>query len=348
MYTGDYDKALQTADSYITLAPDEPNPYDTKAEILVNMGEIDQAISTYQKVISLRPDFINFSAAFSLGLLQVYKQQYTEARNTFQNIAIKGKRYNRSLARTFMAEIPYYRGKFNEAAEILADGIIADKMELATAGKYGARSYKHYIRSMIFAEQNLYDSAYIEMELAIETHNKAFPRSQPAFRCMYVQLLCDGGNLEKAEKIYKEIEADYLGGIELAVSANWYALGSLAFARGNSEEAVEYFEKSVAAFPSYDFKMMLARAYMETNRYEQAIETYEQLLSNYVTPWRLHLGIWSVKANYHLGLAYEATGRFETAAKYYSQFIDIWKDADEGIEEIDDARERLRRLENKS
>ena len=100
--------------------------------------------------------------------------------------------------------------------------------------------------------------------------------------------------------------------------------------------------------PVYDFKFMLARAYIATDRFEQAIEIYEKLLSNYHTSWRLHLGIWSVKAYYHLGLAYEATCRDVKAKEYYSQFLDTWKDADEGIEEIEDARERLRRLENKS
>jgi hypothetical protein len=47
-----------------------------------------------------------------------------------------------------------------------------------------------------------------------------------------------------------------------------------------------------------------------------------------------------------MGLAYAESGWTDRAVKQYQTFLDIWKDADPGIEEIDDARERLSSLQS--
>ena len=51
-----------------------------------------------------------------------------------------------------------------------------------------------------------------------------------------------------------------------------------------------------------------------------------------------------VKVRYLLGITYQGLGRTEEAIAAYEEFLDIWKDADPGLEEVDDARERLARL----
>jgi len=43
-------------------------------------------------------------------------------------------------------------------------------------------------------------------------------------------------------------------------------------------------------------------------------------------------------------LSYEAVGRYDEAIKQYSVFLNTWKNADEGIDEIDDAKDRLSKL----
>ena len=43
-------------------------------------------------------------------------------------------------------------------------------------------------------------------------------------------------------------------------------------------------------------------------------------------------------------MAYESSGWTGKAIEQYGKFLQIWKDADPGIPEIDDARLRLERL----
>ena len=88
---------------------------------------------------------------------------------------------------------------------------------------------------------------------------------------------------------------------------------------------------------------MLARAYLESGRLGQAVSEFEDLLSNY-SRVRLLWAIWVVKAHYYLGLAYEKSGWNKKAIEQYEEFLDIWKDADPGIAEVEDARERLKKL----
>jgi cytochrome c-type biogenesis protein CcmH/NrfG len=56
----------------------------------------------------------------------------------------------------------------------------------------------------------------------------------------------------------------------------------------------------------------------------------------------------AVKAYYLLGLAYEKSGWNKKAIEKYEEFLDIWKNADPGIPEVQDAKERLKKLRAES
>jgi hypothetical protein len=55
-----------------------------------------------------------------------------------------------------------------------------------------------------------------------------------------------------------------------------------------------------------------------------------------------------VKAHYLLGLAYEKSGWVKKAIEQYETFLEIWKDADPGIREVEDAKGRLAKLKNEA
>ena len=47
-----------------------------------------------------------------------------------------------------------------------------------------------------------------------------------------------------------------------------------------------------------------------------------------------------------LGKIYEQKGWKGKAIEHYSKFLDLWKDADPGIAEVEDARERVTGLKS--
>jgi tetratricopeptide (TPR) repeat protein len=81
---GEFDKSIESINRYIALAPDEPNPYDTRGDLYAFNGRIDDAIASYKKALELKPDFYS---NFKLGLLYIYERDYVHADSVSQAMA---------------------------------------------------------------------------------------------------------------------------------------------------------------------------------------------------------------------------------------------------------------------
>lgn len=64
------DKAEAAFKKYIELIPDDPNPYDSYAELLLKLGRYDESIALYRKALAHDADFVNarFGIATNLDL----------------------------------------------------------------------------------------------------------------------------------------------------------------------------------------------------------------------------------------------------------------------------------------
>ena len=49
-------------------------------------------------------------------------------------------------------------------------------------------------------------------------------------------------------------------------------------------------------------------------------------------------------AYYNLATAYDQAGRYDKAIANYDAFLDIWQNADPGIDQVEEARRRLAEL----
>ena len=74
---GQYEKALQTLERYVALAPGDANPYDSMGELLLCMGKLDESIAKYQEAIRLEPKF--FGARRGLTYVLTLKEDYPGA-----------------------------------------------------------------------------------------------------------------------------------------------------------------------------------------------------------------------------------------------------------------------------
>ena len=77
----------------------------------------------------------------------------------------------------------------------------------------------------------------------------------------------------------------------------------------------------------------------ERHALEMAKEKYKNIHS--LTTGRFRRGDLYVKSFYMLGKIYEQQGNTAKAIEHYEKFLDLWKDADPGIAEVEDAKERL-------
>jgi tetratricopeptide (TPR) repeat protein len=86
-------------------------------------------------------------------------------------------------------------------------------------------------------------------------------------------------------------------------------------------------------------KDVLARAYQQGGEIDKAIREYERLMT--FDPEGKDRYLVHPKYHYSLGKLYEEKVQKRKAIEQYEIFLDQWKNADEGLPEVEDALIRL-------
>jgi len=338
---GNFDKSIWAINKYISLAPDEANPYDTRGDLYAWNGKLDQAIQSYKKALEIKPDYE--TSLEKLGHMYVFKREYAKAESCYQAVASNPDKDTRPWGRTLLAYIPLYQGKLENALEVLDDGIAADRMERAEDWS----TYKHFLKATIYRQKNNLNLALEEIEKAMEIFHKLYPDQVIPGWYKYVQVLAENKDFEKAEQVTAALKKNVEKKNETQMWQYWYAAGCIELSKGNLEASVANFEKLVEADPDFPNRFLLAKAYLASGRLGEAVAELEKALSTYDES-RAWNTIWAVKVYYLLGLAYEKSGWNNKAIEQYEEFLEIWKDADPGIPEVEDAKQRLKALKVQS
>jgi tetratricopeptide (TPR) repeat protein/predicted Ser/Thr protein kinase len=335
---GDFDKSIWAINKYISLAPNEANPYDSRADLYAWNGKLDQAIESYKKALEIKPDF--YMSEAKLGTMYPFKRDYARAESCFEELSSSNNKLFRSLGRLLLAFIPLYQGRFEDALKVLDDGIAADRMEQA---EMEDNAYKHFIKAGIYEERKKWGLALNESQICIQILKKVTPNDPVNHRDYYAYLLAMSGKIAEAEEVARALKKDIEQKNPTLMYSYWWTLGDIEQAKGDIKTAIDYFEKADkdAPTPSFYRRYTLAKIYLQTGRLDEAVAELEKALSRYDGN---RLGIEAVKAYYLLGLAYEKSGWNKKAIEQYEEFLDIWKNADPGIPEVADAKERLKKL----
>ena len=72
---------------------------------------------------------------------------------------------------------------------------------------------------------------------------------------------------------------------------------------------------------------------------DSAIQEYEKLIT--FDPGSQERRLIHPRFHYRLAKLYEQTGQDDKALQHYRKFLTFWKDADPGLPEVADARERV-------
>ncbi len=199
-------------------------------------------------------------------------------------------------------------------------------------------------------------------EQALEEYNKAFTAedelevSEEERLDLYFKgiIHLEMGSISEAQKIAEELEEIIKKGMNKKLIRTYYLLeGMIELKRGNYPRAVEFSEKAVSLLPSQHsisggmharYFEPLALSYYMAGDLEKSQKEYEKITS--LTSGRLFWGDIYAKSFYMLGKINEQQGKKTKAIEHYEKFLDLWKDADPGIAEVEDARKRLTALQN--
>lgn len=331
------EEAMATAERYVELAPREANPYDTRGDLLAWTGRHDEAIESYKAALKRNPAF--FPSMQNLGCVLTLTGEYDEARRYLRMMLRSEDDGARARARWYLAMVDLHQGRLQDALTNLRKGMAADDME-----GFDQRFFSHKIAATakIQAEMGEIDVALATYQAVIDTSRARFPGRYTGRLVWYVQTLAQV-DVDRAVAVCDSVLALVDGRDRDVDHIGWACKGWIALARGEASEACESFERAAERNDLFQFRYPLAVAYYEAGRFDEAIATLEYSLGRYSAD-RLVDAIWSVKAHYLLGLAYEQVGRGSDAARMYAEFLSIWKDADPVFAEIADARARLAAL----
>ena len=339
---GNFEKSIWAINKYIAVAPDEANPYDTRADLYAWNGRLDEAIQSYSKALEVKPDY--YTSLLKLAAMYIQKRDYGKAQSCCERLIAASDKDTRSWGRFGVGAMLGRQGKLRQALLILDDGLAADRMDRVESRP---AAYKHFVKAVIYLGQKKSDLAVSEAEAGWQVTKKNrsdFPVDSRDF-CVYI--LSMTGNISKAQEVAVGLRRDIGPNDQTSMQAYWRAVGAIELAKGNPSSAAAHLEKGVAGLAANykPWRILLAQAYLESDRLGDAVGVLERQISVYAESWN---PILARNAHYFLGLAYEKSGWREKAIQQYQQYLEILKDADPGIAEVEDARARLARLKGRA
>lgn len=135
-FLGEMEKAERAFKTYTEVLPDDPNPYDSYAELLLKLGRFDESIALYRKALAVRPDFVN--SRFGIATCLDLQGKGGEARRELDTMLAEAKDDGQRRAGLFAKTVSYvFEGNLAAAQEELSKQLaLATKIqdELGMAG----------------------------------------------------------------------------------------------------------------------------------------------------------------------------------------------------------------------
>jgi len=102
---GRYDEAEKAFKKYIQLIPDDPNPYDSYAELLMKMGRFDESIGQYRKALEVNPQFSPSYTGIASNLM--FQGKYDASRAEAKKLYEKARNDGDKRAAMFATTVTY-------------------------------------------------------------------------------------------------------------------------------------------------------------------------------------------------------------------------------------------------
>jgi tetratricopeptide (TPR) repeat protein len=336
MAIGQYDKAKEVYEDCIRKFPDAVQGYHGKSRLFAVQGQYDLALKEMDNAAAINPlytramiyfltgDFAQVEAGYKKWLGQANQSWYLNARKWLENL--------------YRAQ-----GKFKEAESQILQGIdLVEKRGTSNRVGYKRLAYLHLTLR--------------NTEKALEAFEKAWDIGEKDPRRDYKipDLMLKGwiftemGRLDGAQLAAEEIKDLVASSLYKKEIRNYYILlGMIELKNKNYPDAVDHFKKAISYLNYQNFWggdhafyiYYLALAYYESGALDKARDEFEEITT--LTVGRMSYGDIYAKSFYMLGKIHEQQGKTAKAIENYEKFLSLWKDADPGLPEVDDAKKRL-------
>jgi len=334
---GDFDGALKASDGYVAVRPGDPNPLDSRGDVLFMAGRDDEGVASYRKVLELKPDFSDYGEYLKLAIVYTDQKKPDMASAAFQQYARHASPLSQLYVPAFEAQFRQTEGDFeaalasyrkavlqlghakqNEAAEELLRPFAALAVLLGGEGS----------SALSFVQQQKLDGDELETVAFLQTL---------------------AGNQSAAQESLRQFASVHPWIAPRALEVDQaYADVTAAVHRGDGPTALS----RAASMPDFQEPYLLflkARAYLLTNDYSSAENGFRAALrrerslenSQVLNDRFPALGILS---HYYLGQLYERTSKRDQAINEYQEFLSHFASSQARLAQVGEARSALKRL----
>ncbi|UCC44615.1 MAG: protein kinase [Candidatus Zixiibacteriota bacterium] len=346
---GRFEDAVKYANKLVGLKPKEPWSYQLRSYANAVRGALDKVIEDSEKSRELDPD--NLDSYWMEAIARLYLADWDGVKDIIREKYLKSDNVNYQTNGVYlMARLLAVQGQFDQALAYTDSCLAADSLD----DRLWYMAFGHQLRMYIYEEMDDLEQAVREGRRVVELYKAANPGEMIAWQDYLAKILADYGEFDEAEEIADNLKTTAeSAGLSYANFGYYYVQGAIEFARGNYEAAIEPLKTSADSTSDrldrnyFQAPLLLARAYFEAGKTDQAIAEYETILSN-KSNGRLDWVVQITKARYHLARAYEQAGRIDDAITQYDDFLKRWGEADVRLESVKDARARLARLKGET
>jgi serine/threonine protein kinase/TolB-like protein len=333
---GDFNGALAANDSYMAIRPGDPNPFDTRGDVLFMAGRDDEAVAAYRKVLELKPDFSDYGEYLKLAIVYIDQKKPDMANAAFQQFAHRAS----PLSRLY---VPGFEAQFKQTGGDL-EGALA--------------SYRQAVLQLGQAKQNqaaetfLRPFAVLSVMLSEGSSALSFAQQlklndEELQTVAFLQTMA--GNSSAAQQSLQRYASSHPWiaprSIEIGQA---YADISAAVHNGDGQAALRR-ASSIPDFQNPYLLFLKARSHLLTNDYASAETEFRAVLRNErslansgtLTTRFPALGILS---HYYLGQLYERIGKHDQAINEYQEFLSHFQSSQSRLPQVAEARTALKRL----
>ncbi len=340
LWQGKFDSAFLAIERYQQLAPNEPNPYDSRGDIYNEKGDLRSAVSWYLKAVEVKPDF--WLSIKKAGETLYELEQWDSAWLVTQRMLESPNIWWRSQAREMPGNILLARGDFRGALSAIRDGIGGDRVD----GHIRGLLEKYGLTAMAVDRLGGDGLTIFQDSLLIHANDTNIMDFTPAvYASSY--LMYQDGKIDELVQFSREWTPRIYAALWDTTRNGYYIIDAFTeAARGNYDSALVLMRKqnTQRALQGFHSRYAHGRIALDAKAYDEAIEMFQQAYSRRSAS---SLATWWSDISYYMGLALEANGRETEAVSFYRDFVDRMDLADpDQVAEVADARRRLARLES--
>jgi tetratricopeptide (TPR) repeat protein len=342
---GLYDKAKKVYEEYQNNFPESSFIHLVLSRHYGYQGKNDLALEEVDKAFALAPT--NWVNNYAKGIIYYSMGDFIKAEEEYRKLLEKEEPTAKLDGMRELGRLFVLQGRFKDSIEII-------KRRIEQAEKLGEKRWTRVATGdLAYVKRILgnYDRALELLEKiwksAVEDEDYNAQRNALFFMGLtHLEMKSIDEAQKTADKLKQMIEQS----MNKKLIRNYYALmGAIEFNKNNYSKAIEFNQKAkLLLYPAHSSNLPLAYhtglAYYREGDLENARQEYEKVIS--LRTGRRSSGDLYAKSFYMLGMIYEEQDNKGKAIENYDKFLDLWKNADPGLVEVEDARKRLTGLKS--